>query len=441
MIHADEALRFIVVGALFSLVTLVGTAIRRLPLSTAMLYVCAGALLGPHALGLLDARLPRDAWWLEQVTQIAVLVSLFSTGLHLRAPWRAARWRWVGLLGVGVTALTALTVAAAGVWLLGCSWGAALLLGGVLAPTDPVLARDVQLEHPHDRSPLRFALTGEAGLNDGTAFPFVLLGLGLLVSPDQVSLGDWILRDVVWATSSALLIGWGLATFQGRLVLHLRRRYGQAVGLDHFLAIGLIALSYGLATSAHGYGFLAVFAAGLSLRRVELEEVGENPPEELTQVAAVPSERTQVATDDRTAPVYLTQTTLRFTELVEQIGEAFVMTLVGAMLPWSVGSGRTLIFLLLLIVAIRPAAVWSMLAWTEATPRERGLIGWFGIRGVASIYYVAYAAMHGAPDAVIAPIAHLTLAVVAASVMLHGLSVTPLMRRYNTQQTTAEEEA
>ena len=176
-------------------------------------------------------------------------------------------------------ALTVGLIALVGVVGLGLPLGAAILLGAILAPTDPVLASDVQVTDPTDRDRLRFALTGEAGLNDGTAFPFVMLGLGLLGLHE---LGDggwrWLAIDVVWAVAAAWRSAALLGSSSARLVLYLRRTHKEAVGLDDFLALGLIALSYGTALLAHTYGFLAVFAAGLALRRVERIASGELAP-------------------------------------------------------------------------------------------------------------------------------------------------------------------
>jgi sodium/hydrogen antiporter len=120
-----------------------------------------------------------------------------------------------------------------------------------------------------DRDRLRLRLTGEGGLNDGAAFPFVMLGLGLLGLHD-LGTGSWrwVAIDVLWATAGGLLIGGASGTLVGRLVVYLRSRHKESIGLDEFLALGLIALAYGLAVLSHTYGFLAVLAAGVALQRV-----------------------------------------------------------------------------------------------------------------------------------------------------------------------------
>src|SRR5262249_52303469 len=152
--------------------------LARLPLSTAMLYLLAGVAVSPLGFGLAAMTTRSDSTLIEHLAEVVVLLSLFTSGLKLSVGLSDGRWLLPVRLAVLSMIVTVVLVTAAGVWLLGLSIGAAVLLAGILAPTDPVLASDVQVEKPSDRDRLRFALTGEAGLNDGTAFPVVLLGLG-----------------------------------------------------------------------------------------------------------------------------------------------------------------------------------------------------------------------------------------------------------------------
>ena len=156
---------------------LTGTTLKRLPLTTAIIYMTIGFVLGTSVLGVLPVDPMKDSALLERVTEVAVLISLFTAGLKLRTPLREGRWKLPLRLAFGSMTLTVAMIALAGAFLLHLPLGAAILLGAILAPTDPVLASDVQVADPWDRDRLRFALTGEAGLNDGTAFPFVMLGL------------------------------------------------------------------------------------------------------------------------------------------------------------------------------------------------------------------------------------------------------------------------
>nr|MBA3852305.1 cation:proton antiporter [Chloroflexota bacterium] len=309
-----------------------------------------------------------------------------------------------------------------------------VLLGAILAPTDPVLASDVQVSHPGDRDRLRFALTGEAGLNDGTAFPFVMLGLGLLGLHD---LGDgllrWVAVDLMYAVVVGLAVGAVLGTLVARLVIHLRSTHQEAVGLDEFLALGLIGISYGAALLVGGYGFLAVFAAGLALRRIERTRSGEDVADEL-ESAQPRGSQDEIATHPETAPAFMARALLTFNEQLERIGEVAVVVLVGAALTVVGVPLAVAWFAPLLFIVIRPVAVLAGLAGASLSRTHLAFIGWFGIRGVGSIYYLTYAITHDLQPDVARTLAMLTLSVVAVSVLVHGVSVTPLMARYERRQ-------
>jgi sodium/hydrogen antiporter len=421
---------FVIVGLLLVAVAVTGSILKRLPLTASMLYMGVGFLLGPVVTGAIRIDPVGRSELLERLTELAVIVSLFTAGLKLRLPLGDGRWRPPVRLAFVSMALTVALIAAAGVLLLGLSAGAAVLLGAVLAPTDPVLASDVQTEHPWDAERLRFGLTGEAGLNDGTAFPFVMLGLGLLGLHELGAYGwRWFAVDVVWAVAGGLSIGVLLGTAVGYFVLYLRRVHREAVGLDDFLALGLIALSYGVALAAHTYGFLAVFAAGVALRRVERRHTGDEPPEDLKKMVAV-GEAEEIATDPEKAPAYMAQAALAFNEQLERAGELTVMVLVGAMLTPQYLAFDALWFVPVLFLVVRPASVWLGLAGSRTTALQRNLMSWFGIRGIGSIYYLTYAAGHGVERETAERLTALVLTVVAASVLLHGVTVTPLMKFY-----------
>ena len=425
------AIWFVVVGLLFVVMALAGSVLKRLPLSTSMLYLAAGAALGPLGAGLLHVDVYGQSHVWERVTEVAVLVSLFAAGLKLRVPFSDRGWMLPVRLATVSMLVTIALVSLAGVYLMGLSPGAAILLGAILAPTDPVLASDVQVTDPADSDRLRFGLTGEAGLNDGTAFPFVMLGLGLLGLHDLGENGwRWIAIDLLWAVAAGLATGIVLGTLVGRLVLYLRKTHREAVGLDDFLALGLIALSYGAALLVMGYGFLAVFAAGLALRRIERRAAGSDAPPEDVAVAAAAPDAEKLATDPEKAPAYMAQAALGFTEQLERIGEAAVVLLLGGMLSWAFLPREAIWFLPLLFFVIRPAAVYAGTVGADSTPAQRRLIAWFGIRGIGSVYYLTYAMQHGLPEALGRTLAALVLAAVAVSVVVHGISVTPLMKRY-----------
>ncbi|MBW3631861.1 MAG: sodium:proton antiporter, partial [Chloroflexi bacterium] len=238
--------------------------------------------------------------------------------------------------------------------------------------------------------------------------------------------------DVLWAIPGGLLVGWLLGSAAGRIILYLRREHKEALGLDDFLALGLIALSYGIALLLHTYGFLAVFAAGLALRKIEERALGqENAPDEVVAKAAAEGRAEEIATHPETAPAYMTQAVLGFTEQLERIGEVVVMLMVGVMISVIGIPDVAFWFVPVLLLVIRPLAAGLGMIGSTTTWLQRGFIAWFGIRGIGSIYYLMYAIEHGLPDDLAHLLTSVTLAAVAASVLVHGVSVTPLMRRYS----------
>lgn len=430
----------LIVGLVLLAMALAGSVLKRLPLSASMLYLAAGFGLGPIGLGLLEADPFGQSRLFERLAEIAVLISLFVAGLKLSVPLRSARWFLPLRLAIVSMLLTIVLITAAGMWALGLPLGAAVLLGAILAPTDPVLASDVQLTNPADRDRLRFSLTGEAGLNDGVAFPFVMLGLGLLGLHELGEAGwKWLAIDVVWGIGAGLAAGGVLGFLTSRLVVYLRVRHREAVGLDEFLALGLIALSYGVALLMHTWGFLAVFAAGLAFRRVEaqpgdrtalhsaLHDASELGGKEIAANEAV-------ATDPRHASSYMTQAVLGFNEQLERVGEVALVIILGAMLAYTPLPGTVLWFLPLLFLVIRPASVWAAVRGLPCSRLQLGMMSWFGIRGVGSIYYLMFAINHGLPRPLAEQLAAITLAVVATSIVVHGISVTPLMRYYEREE-------
>jgi sodium/hydrogen antiporter len=433
MIRPDDVtVWFLIAGALLIGVALAGSVLKRLPLTISMFYLAAGALLGPWGVGLLNIDPVDDASVLERLTEVAVIISLFTAGLKLRLPASDRRWRPAILLASVAMLLTIAGVAGFAMVAFGLSPGAAALIGAVLAPTDPVLASDVQVEHEHDAEPVRFSLTGEAGLNDGTAFPFVMLGLGLMGAHELGPYGwRWLTIDLAWAVIAGLGVGALCGAAIGNLVIYLRRVHREGVGLDEFLALGLIGLSYGSALLLHAYGFLAVFAAGVSVRRIERQHSDLQAP---ADVSNAPRSTQDQATDPGTAPAYMARAVLGFNEQLERLSELAIVLIVGAMLAHIEvpGSGILLAFALFLI--IRPLATAATLFRTRLSRTQRGAIAWFGLRGVGSVYYLAYALSHGVSGPVARTLADATLVVVGASILVHGVSVTPLMQWYSARR-------
>ena len=428
----------LIAGAIFTVMALSGTLLKRLPLSTSMLYLLAGFVLGPAGLALLDPSPEADHAILEAIAEAAVLVSLFAVGLKLTLPLSDRRWRAPLRLATASMLTTIALLAAIGVLLFDLQIGAAILLAAILAPTDPVLASDVQLADPNDRDSVRFSLTGEGGLNDGTAFPFVMLGLGLLGLRD---LGDgywrWLTIDLLWAVTGGLAIGALCGYAIGKLVLYLRTMHKEAVGLDEFLMLGLIGVAYGAAQLASTYGFLSVFAAGLALQRSQRQLASQESvavTDARTEKALAGSRKEKIATDPQLAGAYMTQAVRGFNEQLERIVEVAVVVIVGAMLSLIVLPSNAIFYLLLLFFVVRPIAVALGLAGLHIPRDQRMLIGWFGIRGIGSIYYLLYAIGQGLPATLTEQMLSVVLTAVAASIVVHGISVTPLMNLYSARR-------
>lgn len=422
----------IVAGALLIAMTLGGSFIARLPLSAAMLYLGVGVAVSPVGLGLLKLDAMKNTVLLERLTEVAVLVSLFTCGMKLEFRFKDRRWRVPVQLATLSMLLTVAAVTALGVYALGLPLGAAVLLGAILAPTDPVLASDVQVANPGDRDRLRFGLTGEGGLNDGTAFPFVMLGLGLLGLHELGEGGwRWWAVDVLWAVAGGLALGWLLGTLVGRLILYLRMRHREALGSDEFIALGLIGLTYGLALLSHTYGFLAVFAAGLALRRIDEPHV--RPQAQATDPGKALSAAEQDASGAE-APAHMMRAVERFNSQLESFAEVAIVLAVGVLVATTRFRAEVLWFIPVLFLVVRPVAVYVGLLGTPVKGAQRRLMAWFGIRGIGSLYYLLYAINHQIDRALAQQLLSITLAVVVASVVAHGVSVTPLMKRYEARK-------
>ncbi|MBL8373548.1 cation:proton antiporter [Accumulibacter sp.] len=427
----DFSIWALVVGALLITMVLAGSLLKRLPVSPAMLYLAVGFALGTAGWGLMTPNPRQMSGLLEPVAEIAVLISLFSVGLKLGLPLASPQWRLPLRLAFVSMALTVGLIAAVGFFLIGLPLGAAVLLGGILAPTDPVLASDVQVDEPGDRDRLRFSLTGEGGLNDGVAFPFVFLGLGLLGVHDLGAAGwRWLAIDVLWGLAGGLGIGALFGTMTGKLVVYLRTHHWQAVGLEEFLAIGLVALTYGVAQLAHALGFLAVFAAGLALQRVNQDSRSQAAPKDGPAGLQGKAAHLAVATHPDLAGAYMGQAVRGFNEQLERIAELVIVLVVGAMLSYTRVDWGTIGFVLLLLVVLRPLSVWIGLSGASVSGDQRLLISWFGIRGIGSIYYLMFALNHGLVGPLADEAITLTLTTVGVSIVVHGISVTPLMTRY-----------
>lgn len=436
-------------GGLLLVMALSSAFLRRAPISTAMVYLGVGVALGPVGANVLRIDLRHATEWFERLTEVAVIVSLFIGGLKLRAPVTSPAWRAAFLLAGPVMLISIVGVALVAHLALGIGTAAALLLGAILAPTDPVLAGVVAVSNASDRDRMRYGLSGEAGLNDGMAFPFVVFAL-LWAQHDGGGGGwiaGWAVHRLLWAIPAALALGFVAGFGLGRVAMLLRARHQDLTAPNDFLALAIIALSYAAADLVGAWGFLAAFAAGFGLRRAELKMVTESPnprapqpiepPEDPAEAGQhPPAEELVLANpagrgfeEPAVAAGVLVAETLSFGDTAERLMEVTLIILVGAALAdhWDV---RAVPIALALFFVIRPLAVWLFLTGSPTTHPQRWLMGWFGIRGIGSLYYLAYALRKGGEHPQAAEIAGIAVSVVALSILIHGVTARPLLRRY-----------
>jgi len=305
----------------------------------------------------------------EIAAELAVIISLFGTGLRID---RLASWPvWsptVRMLAIGMP-LTIFATAAFG-WLgAGLTLAGAVLLGAVLAPTDPVLAGDVQVGPPLEggEHPVRFTLTAEAGLNDGLAFPFVHLGI-MIAAAGALTVdlaAEWLWRDVLYRVAVGAAGGMIVGMLLGKVLFEWPRRNALAETGAGVVALAGILLCYGATELAEGYGFIASFVAGVTLRRVESHHAFHRHLHD-------------------------------FSQSIEHALTAIILVTLGGALPalWPYLDWRHAAIALALVFVIRPIAGWVSLAGTVLKGRERLVVAFYGVRGIGSVYYLGYAGSH-----------------------------------------------
>lgn len=402
-----ESYRFLV--ALLGLALLLGAwlphALRKRFLPFPLVYVAIGALLyacaGAFALPLPVPDPLHNRALTEHLAELAVIISLMSVGLRIdtRFGWRRWHLTW-RLLAIAMP----LSIAGGyflGHALLGVGAASALLLGAALAPTDPVLAADVQVGKPREggEDPVRFALSSEAGLNDGLAFPFVWAAIALATAQatgDAFPFWEWLRMDVLWRILAGVAVGWlgGLAAarflFRGSVDISQTQ--------EGIAALAITLLAYGTAELLHGYGFIAVFVAALALRHDQRDHAFH----ETLELFAHQCER------------------ILMIVLLMLFGGAIATGLVAEL------DTPALLFALLFVFVVRPVAGLVSLLGSPLPWMHRFVIAFFGVRGVGSVYYLAFALGHAAFAHAETLWATLLL-VIGLSLLLHGVTATPAL--------------
>ncbi len=393
-----------ILGIVILLTAWLPMMLRRLPLSLPIACLAIGALLSWSPFPLLPRFNPlENREFTERMTEIVVIVALMGAGLKLDRPIGWQRWLTTWRLLALAMPLTIAALAFLGSWILGLGAASALLLGACLAPTDPVLASDVQVGPPQtgEEDEVRFALTSEAGLNDGLSFPFVHLAIALALAAKEGTalLQHWALLDVVWRLVAGVVMGWGLGKVFGVLSFRMKES-GLAKTQDGFVALGMTFTTYGLTQLIGGYGFVAVFLAAVAFRA---------------------SERSHDFHEQLHA----------FAEQIERLLMMVLLVCLGsiaaggqllAAVDW-----RVLVVVVLAIVVVRPIIGWVSLIGAGHASGETAIIAVFGIRGLGSVYYLAYATGQAEFESVQIVWATVLL-IVLVSIVAHGIAVTPTMR-------------
>lgn len=427
----NNAQWFLLLGGLLLAIGFTQETIKRLPITSATIYLAVGLVVGPSVLNALHFNPLKDAGLLEVITEVAVLISLFAAGVKMPVPVNLSRWRTPVLLASLSMSLTVCIVAAFGHYLLGLPLGAAVLLGAIVAPTDPVLATEVQIRHPGDHDRLRFNLTCEAGMNDGTAFPFVMLGLGLLGLHELGQFGlRWAVMDVAWATAAGIAIGVALGAAIGHLAWNTRSTKSAHCLLDDFIGLGLIGVVYGVSELFAAWGFLAVFFAAVALRQTEHKLNKTRADRHGLLQSDLPCVDEAIDKAGHRGLPTVSEGSLVFKEHLERLSEVVLILLVGGTLFLDSWSWRSVGFALFLFLIARPVSVLVGLLASRTLWRIRFMAAWFGVRGIGSLYYLMYAIQHGLAEDLALELIHLTLIVITLSILVHGISVKPLMGRF-----------
>lgn len=409
--NAQYGLILLVVGTAALLAAWLPAYTARRPLSLPIVLVAVGVVIGLVGFGLPEVDPRRHLEVTTRLTEIGVIVALMGAGLRIDRPFSLRGWgsTW-RMVGIAMPA-TILAVAILGFSVGGLSVAAALLLGAVMAPTDPVLAGDVQvgeptlgpdLERGSPEDEVRFTLTSEGGLNDGLAFPFVWGAIWLAQNDaglEWSSLFTWL----AWDVAGRVVLGMAVGVAVGRLMGTVSfRPPGPLTALANhpqaFIALAATFIAYGAAELIHGYGFLAVFVAAVALRS---SERGHEFHGELHG----------------------------FVEQTENLLVVGLLLLLGAaladgllVLVW----WRPLVIAVAVVFVVRPLLGQIALVGTKLTPRERWTISFFGIRGFGSVYYLAFALL-AAPFAGSDQLWATVAATLLLSVVVHGVMATPAM--------------
>lgn len=376
---------------------------QRTKISYAIVYVLFGMLIYSLVPALPDANPFNNPAVSVHITELVVLISLMGTGLKIDQPFSFKSWK-IPFRLVSVTMLLSIAaVTALAYYVLKFDIASSILLGAVLAPTDPVLASDVQvgppLEEKHDE--VRFSLTAEAGMNDGTAFPFTWLALLAASSAlTGQTVAEWFLRDVLYRMVAGVAMGYMMGRLLAYLVFTLPQKREVVVVRDGFVGIAATLLVYGLTELVWGYGFIAVFVTAITLRNLELHHKYHRKLHD-------------------------------FTEQIERVLVAIVLLLFGGTLAHGILSSlnTTMVWISLgFVLLIRPLTGLIAILHNKFHIKEKLAIAFFGIRGMGSLFYLSFA-VNKEVFKFEKELWSIVSFIIVLSILIHGLTATTVFRK------------
>ncbi|WP_105031303.1 cation:proton antiporter [Arthrobacter ruber] len=383
--------------------------LMRAPVSMPMVFLGAGILVFSFSSGLPDPDPVKYSDVTIHLSEVCVIVSLMGAGLALdrRIGWRrwSTTWR---LLGIAMP-LCILILTLMGMWVLGLGLASALLVAAALAPTDPVLASEVQVGEPSEseedleaEDEVRFGLTSEAGLNDGLAFPFVYLAIliSTVGTAPSAWFPEWILLDVLWRMIIGCAFGVGMGLLLGRVFFRSPIKSARLANhSEGFVALAATFLTYGVTEAVEGYGFIAVFVCAVTIRAGE-----------------------QTHGYHGVLHSYIEQ--------LERLLTVVVLVLLGGAVARGLFEGLRpleVVVAVAFILLVRPVSAWVSLARGKTGPRERGVLAFFGVRGIGSIYYLSYALSKGEFSADESTLWRIGGLVIVLSIVVHGVTAAPVI--------------
>jgi NhaP-type Na+/H+ or K+/H+ antiporter len=348
---------------------------------------------------------------IEEITEFVVIVALTNAGLKIKDPFSWKTWKYSFWLLAITMPLTIVASAFISSWILGFAPAAAILFGSLISPTDPVLASDLQTSKPskNDSSKTRLALTSEAGINDGLAFPFTYFAIFLATRGNHYSewIVEWFFVDFIIKTVIGVAVGLSLGWILYKVIFTFTSKTQQSNISRGILSVALTLIPYAVTQMLGGYGFLAVFVAASAF-------------------------------SNREKDVRHMDNLHDFTEEIERIFVALLFVILGIylganfqdLIDW-----RLISVALILILIIRPIAGYIALTNKKISRFEKFVLSFYGIRGVGSIYYLMFALSKVEFDDS-QKLIELTAVTIILSILIHGISAASIQKKLNQYNAT-----